>query len=158
MALVDRLADYQRFEDVKLTSYWDPIGQCWTIGAGHTPATEGQTISMATAMTFLNLDDGQAQAALDADPLWVVWNADHSSVVWTWRAALDDARRDAVIELAFNMGEHTLDEFVDMHACILKADWAGAAAAARASAWYDEVNGDGRGDFICNLLATGVRP
>jgi lysozyme len=150
MALADRLADYRRFEGRSLVAYQDS-GGIWTIGYGHTPARLGQTCALAQAEAWLAQDDEAAQAQLDADPAW-------SGPRWTWRSKLDDARQDAVIELAFNLGERTLDDFRVFRGALEGGDYAAAEAALIDSAWYDEVNGDGRGDFIGRLVLTGARP
>jgi lysozyme len=140
------LPDLKRFEGCRLTAYQDTRG-VWTIGWGHTPAEPGQTCSQATADTWLSLDVGIAVRGLDADPATEGW----------WRE-LDPVRADALIEMAFNMGERTLDVFKHMLAALKAKDWAGAAAAALDSAWCEEVNGDGRADWIAHMLRTGARP
>jgi lysozyme len=45
----------KQFEGCRLTAYQDAVG-VWTIGWGHTPATEGQTITQEQADALLEQD------------------------------------------------------------------------------------------------------
>ena len=57
----------ESFEGCSLHAYWDSIGQCWTIGYGHTgpDVTEGETISESQANLFLAADVTAAQNVVD---------------------------------------------------------------------------------------------
>jgi lysozyme len=50
----------ESFEGCKLTAYQDS-GGVWTIGVGHTPATEGETITQPEATALLGQDVIQAE-------------------------------------------------------------------------------------------------
>ena len=54
------LALIEQFEGCELTAYQDS-GGVWTIGYGHTPATEGETITQAEADALLQNDVVQAE-------------------------------------------------------------------------------------------------
>jgi lysozyme len=142
-------ADLRRYEGCRLAAYWDPIGKCWTIGYGHTgPDVGPHTLwSLTQCENQLFHDIGAAAGALDTDPLTRPW----------WRG-LDDARQEALVEMGFNLGEHTLDEFRLMLAAMAGGFFAAAADQALDSAWAEEVNGDGRASFIATMIRTGQRP
>lgn len=53
----------KKWEGCKLTAYRDSAG-IWTIGYGHTPATQGQTISQSTADALLAMDMAWAERAV----------------------------------------------------------------------------------------------
>lgn len=140
--------DLQKFEAVRTHAYVDSRGYL-TIGIGHKlPAgSDPNTVwPLEQCFAVLDIDIDSHIRDLDADPLTAPW----------WRT-MDGPRCEALIELAFNMGEHTLDEFKHMLGFMADGQFESAAAAAQASDWYGEVNGDGRGDFVCGLIRTGVR-
>lgn len=148
MALADIMADLRRFEGCQLEAYWDPIGQCWTIGDGHTgpEVHQGLVWTQAQADAQLTADIDAHVEQLDADPATHGW----------WRT-LDDARQDAMIELSFNMGERTLDAFVHTLALLRAGLYAQAGAALLQSKWETEVHAT-RADFVAALIETGQRP
>lgn len=53
--------------------------------------------------------------------------------------ALPDNKQLVLTDLAFNMGQATLGEFKTMLACIRNQEWAPAAEALQASAWFHQV-------------------
>jgi GH24 family phage-related lysozyme (muramidase) len=142
------IGDLKRFEAFRAARYQD-TGGVWTNGYGNTqgvgPDTAPVTEPQAAMTLAMNVRSHINQ--LDGDPLTRAW----------WRT-MDDARQDALAEMSFNLGEHALDEFTHMLGAMRAGDFALAAECAEQSDWYDEVNGDGRGDFICDLIRTGVRP
>lgn len=56
----------------------------------------------------------------------------------TWHV-LDQVRREALIEMCFNMGPGNLSKFRMMLACLAQEDFEGAADQAIASRWADQV-------------------
>ena len=56
----------------------------------------------------------------------------------TWHV-LDQVRREALIEMCFNMGPGNLSKFRMMLACLAQEDFEGAADQAIASRWSDQV-------------------
>jgi lysozyme len=103
-----------------------------TIGTGRN-LTKGSTqISMAENFLLLGNDIVRAEMILDQDAFW-------SGPNWNWRAQLSPIRQRAVINLLFNMGDHTLDEFVHFRACLQAGEYAEAGAELEESNWWFEV-------------------
>ena len=79
-----------------------------------------------TAMGFLLLESiTGAEAALD-------------SVLPKWRE-FDEARKLALLDMAYNLGQHRLSKFKRMISCINDGDWDGAAREALDSKWRRQV-------------------
>ena len=70
----------------------------------------------------------------------------------TWHV-LDQVRREALIEMCFNMGPGNLSMFRMMLACLAQEDFEGAADQAIASRWADQVGR--RADRIAERIRTG---
>ena len=70
----------------------------------------------------------------------------------TWHV-LDQVRREAMIEMCFNMGPGNLAKFRLMLACLAQEDFEGAADQAIASRWADQVGK--RADRIAERIRSG---
>ena len=90
------LTQIKQDEGLRLTAYQDTLGN-WTIGYGHTPATEGQVWTLADAEAAL-LDDVD-RAANDVD------------MAFPWAEAMGVIRWSVLVNMAFNMGLSRLQEF-----------------------------------------------
>ena len=80
----------KNFEGCELEAYWDPNGNCWTIGWGHT----GPEVVQGLVWT-----QEQADAALDQDQA-----AARSCVAAHVTAPLTDDERGALVDFVFNEG------------------------------------------------------
>ncbi len=70
----------------------------------------------------------------------------------TWHV-LDQVRREALIEMCFNMGPGNLAKFRIMLSCLAQEDFEGAADQAIASRWADQVGK--RADRIAERIRSG---
>lgn len=139
------LADIKKSEGCKLVAYKDTRG-FWTIGYGHlldqSVDWTGHEISQAVADQLLakDLDEAAAQCELLLE--WPV---------------LNDCRRNAIIELVFNMGaEHWLG-FTMTRAALHDERWQQAHDGLLASQWARQV-GPIRSRRLANYLLTGTYP
>jgi lysozyme len=103
-----------------------------TIGTGRNLAKGSTQISMAENFLLLGNDITRAEMILDRDPDW-------SSSSWDWRTHLSPIRQRAIINLLFNMGEHTLDEFTHFRDDLQAGEYAEAGAELEESNWWFEV-------------------
>ena len=70
----------------------------------------------------------------------------------TWHV-LNQVRREALIEMCFNMGPGNLSKFRMMLACLAQEDFEGTADQAIASRWADQVGK--RADRIAERIRSG---
>lgn len=108
------------FESLQLTAYQDSRG-IWTIGWGHTPASEGQTCTPSQAENWFQQDTAWACRAIDT----------------TVTVPLSQNEFDALVSFTFNVGSGS-----EAHSTLVKLLNAGdtAGAAAQFLVW-DEVDG-----------------
>lgn len=78
--------------------------------------------------------------------------------IWPWSSRLDAVRRDALANMAFELGGHGLAEFLHMAAALQRQDWQAAHDAALDSAWARELArfGSRRARRIAAQLLTGL--
>lgn len=104
-----------------LTAYPDPLtgAEPWTIGLGHTGADvqRGTVWDEDRCLHAFYNDYGIACGAA----LKVI-----GGPTWT---ALNEPRRAVLADMAFNIGQHGLSQFVNMLAAIRRQDWSAAADA-----------------------------
>ena len=137
--------DIAAAEGLRLTAYRDSLGY-WTIGYGHLlePTArdwQGYPITQEQAQAFLDADIELAAAFAQRRPEW---------------AACDtDCRRNALIELCFNLRGRWLG-FRDARAAWQEQRWDDAAAAMLDSKWATQV-GD-RAKRLANYVRTGQYP
>ena len=137
MNLRDQL---KRDEGLRLKPYKDTVGKL-TVGYGR------------------NLDDvGIRESEADfmlANDIQKVEREVTQRLPWT--IGLDEARRAAILNLAFNMGlgndKRGLLSFKNTLAAMQRRDWPAVGAGLRASKWYGQV-GD-RGERVTRQLETG---
>ncbi|HEY1447482.1 MAG TPA: hypothetical protein VGF33_03020 [Caulobacteraceae bacterium] len=158
MSVTDRLADYQRFVPFEAAARWEH--RAWWLGYGHThPELNKKSVcSEYEASVWLKLDDGRAQERLDLDPAWTSSAGAAPKlpgVGWNWRRDLDDGRRDALIELVWAGAK--LVALGDVRGHLMEHEWTRAGhALARVS--VPLVKDGAHGDFLLELLVTGLRP
>jgi lysozyme len=111
-----------RDEGCRLRVYTDSVGKL-TIGVGRNISDVG--ISQAEAELLLNNDIGKATAAL--------------LETLPWTAELDEVRRGALINMAFNMGIHGLMGFRNTLAMIHAGDYEKASEEMLQSKWAEQI-------------------
>jgi lysozyme len=119
MNLVEQLT---RDEGMRLHPYRDTVGKL-TIGVGR------------------NLDDvgisiGEAEALLVNDIAVASKNLEQA---FPWTSGLDEARRNALVAMVFNMGVFGLGKFVRFLAAMRAADWNAAHDEMLSSLWAVQV-------------------
>jgi GH24 family phage-related lysozyme (muramidase) len=144
-----RLAvDLDAAESDKLTAYQDTLGN-WTCGRGHLmprPAPgrswEGFTVIQSTSDRWFCTD---------------IMNAMRLASKWPELESCDtDCRKNALYEIAFNMGARW-GTFVHARAAIKSQDWQTSHDQLLNSAWAKEVH-EGRAERIANYFLTGRYP
>jgi GH24 family phage-related lysozyme (muramidase) len=147
-------ADIDAAEANKLVAYQDTLGN-WTAGRGHLlppPAPgrswQGLTILPATSDRWFNGDLLMAIKTAQGWPEYVQCDT--------------DCRRNALEEIAFNMGSrwHT---FVQTRAAMMEQNWQGVKDGLLDSTWAHEVQPDGldrpgRATRIADYFLTGQYP
>ena len=113
-----------------------------TIGIGRNLAARG--LSEDEIGYLLGNDIDYFAGLLDADPMW------------SWWRTLDSVRQRALLNMAFNMGQHTLDQFVLFNKYCKAHDWTNAAASLVQSAWWHQVGA--RATRIQHMILTGLVP
>lgn len=111
-----------RDEELRLKPYTDSVGKL-TIGIGRNLTDKG--ISFQEAQGLLANDIADATADLEAK--------------LPWTATLDDVRKGALLNMAFNLGIGGLLEFHDFLARMQRGDFSGAAGAMLDSLWARQV-------------------
>jgi len=116
-------------EGLSLKPYRDGMG-IRTIGYGHQMVkADGMTAS-----THLTLD--QAEDLLEADVTCALAACQR---LFPDFYLLPEVAQAVLANMAFNLGEHGLKEFVQMRQAIARRQWRNAAQAMRHSLWYTQV-------------------
>jgi lysozyme len=123
-------------EGLKLLPYTDTTGNL-TIGVGRN--LSGQGISKEEAMILLTND---------------LKRCDLELTQFAWYQALDQVRKEAIIELVFNMGISRVLMFRNMIAALTDKNYKIAAAELLNSKWAEQVKSN-RSNNIANRLLTG---
>lgn len=118
MDLVEQL---RRDEGVRAKPYTDTVGKL-TIGVGRNLTDVG--ISDTEVNFLLTNDIARVQAQLEP---------------FAWYQALDDVRKGAIENMAFNLGIGGLLHFPHMLAALQKQDWVAAADEMANSEWAKQV-------------------
>lgn len=137
--------DIDDAEECKLVAYLDSLG-FWTIGWGHLiPAgvdPHGLVWTQEQADAQRDKDVGMAQRYAQQTPEWLYLDT--------------DCRRNAVVELCFNMS-HKWMLFVNCRAAIRAHRWQEAHDALLNSLWASQVHAK-RADRLADYLLTGQYP
>lgn len=121
----DLLSQLRHDEGVRYSAYQDSRGY-WTIGVG----------TLIDARAGGELSDSEVDMLLSNR---VERSRQLLSQAFPWTDALDDIRREALVNMTFNMGVGGLGEFRQMLDRLQQADWEGAAAAMLDSQWATQV-------------------
>ena len=126
-----------RDEGLRLKPYVDTVGK-WTVGFGRNLTDSG--ISLAEAELLLDNDIQRATAGVLA--------------ALPWTTGLDEVRRGALENMAFNLGVTGLLGFHKMLAALQRGDWPTAALEALNSEWARQVGP--RAYRVSRQLETGA--
>jgi lysozyme len=139
--------DIEREEGLKTEAYPDPLTQAapWTIGVGHTGPEVEEGLSWS---------EDQCRAVLNDDIERVVQGIGESSAADVF-AALDDVRKDVLVQMGFQMGVHGLCGFHGTLDALGDQDWDTAADHMLDSAWARQT--PHRAQRMAQQIRTGVR-
>ena len=115
----------------------------WTIGIGRNVDINGG----------LGLSDKEVDFLLEQDIERVIKEL---SIEFGWFADLDDVRRDAMIDISFNLGATRLRKFVLALDAMERADYQTASKELLDSDWSRQVKG--RSNELASMIATGEYP
>ena len=115
----------------------------WTIGIGRNVDVNGG----------LGLSDDEVDYLLENDIARVIKEL---SSEFRWFADLDDVRKDAMIDISFNLGATKLRKFVLALDAMEKADYKSASKEFLDSDWSRTVKG--RSVELASMIATGAYP
>ena len=124
-----------RQEGLRLKPYRDSVGKL-TIGVGRNLDDEG----IAESEAYVMLDNDIIKHTLEANKLPIF-------------VALDQVRRDVLIDMVFNMGLPRVFGFKKMLAALAESDWEKAAAEMRDSKWAMQVGN--RALELAAMIRTG---
>ena len=133
------IAQIKQDEGLRLTAYRDTLGNL-SIGYGHTPAFEGQTITQNEADSLLIQDLNVAQSDMLSSLMWVT--------------SLDVVRYCTLWNMTFNMGIGHLLEFEKMLKACRDGDYNEAADQMANSLWAQQVKA--RAIQLERQMRTGV--
>lgn len=140
------LAAVKAAEGLRTVAYRDTLGN-YTVGYGHKldprKSWTGYAINTDTANGLLITDLNEA--TLSAIRLM------------EWPFLDTQARKDAQVELVFNMGPGRWATFTDTRFAIRAHDWQGAHDGLLESLWATQVGKD-RSDRLANMFLTGQYP
>ncbi len=132
-------------EGCKLTAYKDTVG-VWTIGWGH-------ALPFGVDWTGHTITQAEADAMRDHD---IAIAAAYAARLPEWAALDTDCRRNALIELCFEMRSRWLG-FHNTRAAIERKDWQAVHDGLLNSLWAKQVHGT-RADRIANYMLNGEYP
>ncbi len=123
-------------EGLSLSGYIDTTGN-FTIGYGHN-LERGITQEQADCILKYDIDDVERTLR----------------VTYWWFETLNDARQEAIVNMAFNLGTKGFASFQKMILSIIKHDWEQVEKEALDSLWASQVGS--RAKRIAKILKTGV--
>ncbi len=126
-------------EGLRLKPYRDGAGKL-TLGVGRNLDDVG--ISREEALMLLDHDLARTAAEVDRR--------------WPWAVELDAIRREALIDMAFNLGPAKLATFARLLAALQAHRWDEAADAMAASLWARQVGA--RAARLAAMVRTGIAP
>lgn len=139
--------DIQKAEGCSLTAYLDTNG-FWTIGWGHKlPVT-------LRGWNGLVWTQEQADIQLETD---IADAGKHAMALPEWTADDSRARRNALVELVFNMGCTKWQTFTKTRTLWRLQNWSNASAELMDSLWSRQV-GKTRSERLANYLRMGCYP
>jgi lysozyme len=130
--MFEKLKKQLEFEEGKVLKVYTCTMGHKTIGIGHNldvnPEYKGKTIPPV-------ITDSLCTAIFNDDITDTAVILQHS---WRPFVNLDDARRDALLNMAFQMGVSGVMQFKSMLRALELKDYEGAAVSAKASKWYEQ--------------------
>ena len=114
--------------------------------AGHATIGIGRNVSESG----LGLSDIEVELMLEED---IARCAEELGREFNWFSGLDDVRRDAMIDICFNIGITSLKKFVNANAAMARDDYDEASAQYYQSKWASQVGN--RAKEICAMIRTG---
>ena len=124
------------------------------VNEGFRSAKYTDTRGFLTIGYGFNVDAGISEYAASALLGAQVHEAETDVSNFDWYASVDGVRQSVLVELAFNMGIHKLQQFHNMLAACSRQDWTTAAAELQNSAWFGQVGN--RGPQLVRLLHDGA--
>jgi lysozyme len=115
------LSSTKLHEGLRLRAYQDSV-EVWTIGYG----TNLQTLTISEDLATEWLYEKLRQAEVSAQS-------------YGWYVNLNQARRDAIIEMVYNLGLTRFDKFKNLQKALGKQDWAAARLEMLNSKWAEQV-------------------
>jgi lysozyme len=146
-----------RHEGFRATVYCDACGKTIDFYRGDVSAWEcdreckggNLTVGFGTRVDGAGIDKGDAQCLL-ANRL----QRDHEELMREpWYAALDDRRRDAILDMSYTMGVAGVFQFKQMIAALQEQRWTAAAHEVLESQWFKQA--PRRAAEIATLLVDG---
>ncbi len=132
-----------RDEGCKLLPYQDTVG-LWTIGVGH-------LLGKTCPPQYVNgITQQQADEWLEED----IADKANQLINYNWFANLDDVRKNAIINMAFNLGVNGLLHFPSMIHYLSIDDWDNAATEMLDSVWAGQVHN--RANRLAQQITTGI--
>lgn len=138
--------DVKNSEGCKLTAYKDSLG-FWTIGYGH-------LLDESKDWSGYQIGQDQADKWLELDLAGAETSAGYLS---EWKALDTDCRKNAIVELVFNMGPSKWKLFYKTRVAIEAKKWQEAHDGLLDSLWAKQV-GVNRSNRLANYLLTGQYP
>ena len=132
------------------TAYEDAGG--WSIGYGYhlTGRALPPAWMEATTHGHVSLTETGATLLLQSE---LLSTAREVLARWPWMARLDDTRKIALMDMAYNLGVPRLSLFRRMLGALEQGDYETAADEARASRWYNQVGR--RAVEVVHMIRTG---
>lgn len=138
--------DLKLAEGCRLVAYRDSRG-LWTIGYGH-------LLDQSIDWSGHEITQTVADDLLEQDLESAITQAAH---LFEYRCLNTDCRRNALIEIIFNMGLNHWYGFKQCRHAIMQDDWQAAHDQLLDSAWATQV-GPARSQRLANYLLTGTYP
>lgn len=144
---MDVLIEQLKFEEgLRLKVYLCPAGKR-TIGFGHNmdanPYIEGSRIP-----NEITRDVAEVLLHRDVDR-----TAEQLAAAWSGFGLLDGARRDACVNMAFQLGVARFMDFKKLRGALLKCDWVEAYKQAKASQWAKQT--PDRAERVASQILSG---
>jgi len=137
-------------EGFRLWPYQDTKG-IWTIGVGHNVEADPEMKPRLGDLMKFGITRTEAYSLLDRD----IKNAETDlEELYPWVSQLNEARREVLVDMMFNMGKRKLFQFHNTMAMIKDGRFHDAAENLKLSLWYKQV-GD-RAINLCRILDAGA--
>lgn len=145
--------ELERDEGRRLKPYCDSVGKL-TTGVGRcldtNPLIPEEIAHIGHDCRTLSITEEQAEYLLDNDIDKVITQLDENL---SWWRSLDDVRQRVLVNMAFNMGVHTLLTFKNTLAYIQSAKYGEASVGMIASKWAQQVGQ--RAHRLANMMRDG---